>query len=128
MTTPEDKNVRAVQELLAERARVGLLKYGVTTERGDFTRLQWLRHAQAEMLDGAVYLQRLISDEEKALEPQENIVEHLSRIIPYGDKCHGCPKGDPHGIEGYTGDIFCNLMEEVMPNGDKDCGINMDEP
>lgn len=75
MTTPEDKNVRAVQELLAERARVGLLKYGVTTERGDFTRLQWLRHAQAEMLDGAVYLQRLISDEEEKI--SEKFAVHI---------------------------------------------------
>lgn len=59
MSEPEDKNVRAVQALLAERARVGLAKYGVTTDRGDLSRLDW-------MLDGAVYLQRLIADEEKA--------------------------------------------------------------
>lgn len=65
--TPLDPNVRAVQDLLARRAAIGLTKYGVTTERTDLTTLEWLRHAQAEMLDGAVYLQRLIADEEAKL-------------------------------------------------------------
>lgn len=65
MNEPEDKNVRAVQALLAERARVGLSKYGVTTERTDLSRLDFLRHAQQEACDLAVYLQRLIADEEK---------------------------------------------------------------
>lgn len=56
--------------------------------------------------------------------PKDTITEHLARIIPHGDKCHGCPKSDPRGIEGYTGDVFCHLFEEVMPDGNKECGIN----
>lgn len=54
------------------------------------------------------------------------IVEHLASIIPHGHKCDGCPKGDPHGIAGYTGPVFCHLLEEVMPNGEKECAINDD--
>lgn len=69
ITTPEDQNVRDVQKLLSDRAAVGLNKYGVTTERGDLSRLEWLQHAQAEALDLAVYLQRLIREEEKTLPP-----------------------------------------------------------
>lgn len=54
----------------------------------------------------------------------ETITEHLARIVPHGDKCHGCQKGDPHGLAGYTGDVFCHLLEEVMAEGNKQCGIN----
>jgi hypothetical protein len=47
----------------AGRAAIGLLKYGCDTTRTDLTRLEWLRHAQHEALDLAVYLERLIADE-----------------------------------------------------------------
>lgn len=52
------------------------------------------------------------------------IIEHLETIIPHGQKCYGCPKSDPHGIEGYSGDVFCHLLEEVMDGGEKRCGFN----
>lgn len=69
MSDSADSNVRFVQNLLAIRAAQGLNKYGVTTERGDLSRIEWLRHAQAEALDLAIYLERLISDEEKTQPP-----------------------------------------------------------
>lgn len=46
--------------------------------------------------------------------------------IPAGGRCDGCRKGDPYGIDGYTGDVFCHLQEEVVENGEKTCGINYD--
>ena len=58
-----DKHVEAVRRQLLERSQVGLRKYGVTTERTDLTRLDWLRHAQQEALDLAVYLEVLIQEE-----------------------------------------------------------------
>lgn len=45
------------------RRLAGLTKYGVGVERTDLTRLQWLVHAQEEAMDLAVYLQRLIEEE-----------------------------------------------------------------
>ena len=45
--------------LLHERHEVGLKKYGVTLDRDDITREQWIQHAIEEMLDGAGYLMRL---------------------------------------------------------------------
>jgi hypothetical protein len=57
-----DPNVEAVRERLADRARVGLLKYGVDTTRTDLTEVEWLRHAQAEALDFSVYLEKIIAD------------------------------------------------------------------
>jgi hypothetical protein len=54
--------------MLQTRAEVGLKKYGVDTTRQDLTQIQWLRHAQEEALDLAVYLQRVITDLEKLRE------------------------------------------------------------
>jgi hypothetical protein len=36
--------------------------YGVTMERKDVTTIEWLKHAQEEALDLAIYLQRCIED------------------------------------------------------------------
>lgn len=62
----EDRNVFTVRAKLSDRARLGLNKYGVTTERGDLSRLDWLRHAQEEALDLAVYLEVLIRECEES--------------------------------------------------------------
>lgn len=53
----------AVADKLQKRAEAGLAKYGVTMERTDLSRLDWLIHAQEEAMDLAVYLERLIQDE-----------------------------------------------------------------
>lgn len=57
---PTDQNVNRVRAKLHERMLRGLSKYGVTTERTDLTRKEWLQHAQEEALDLAVYLEKLI--------------------------------------------------------------------
>lgn len=59
-----DRHVESVRQQLLERSIVGLLKYGVTTERTDLTRKQWLQHALEECMDMAIYLQTLIEMEE----------------------------------------------------------------
>ena len=59
----QDEIVNKVRTKLAERSAVGIAKYGTMMERTDLSRLDWLRHAQEELLDGAVYLERLIQEE-----------------------------------------------------------------
>lgn len=59
----KDAIVESVREKLAARSAVGIKKYGTTMERTDLCRVEWMRHAQDELLDGAVYLERLIQDE-----------------------------------------------------------------
>ena len=49
---------------ILKRSEVGKKKYGTTMERNDLTRLDWLKHAQEEAMDLAVYLQKLIELEE----------------------------------------------------------------
>lgn len=57
----------AVVRKLRQRRAGGLVKYGVGIEHAGLTRLQWLRHAQDELLDGANYLEVLIQEEESKL-------------------------------------------------------------
>lgn len=54
-----DTNVEAVRSMLAEREARGYAKYGVSTERTDIDVLGWLQHLQEELLDAAVYVERL---------------------------------------------------------------------
>lgn len=54
-----DKNVEAIRQSLLERMQRGYTKYGVTTERTDIDLLGWLQHLQEELLDAAVYVERL---------------------------------------------------------------------
>ena len=49
----------AVVTLIQERAMKGESKYGTTMERGDLSIQEWLTHLQEELLDGAVYIQKL---------------------------------------------------------------------
>lgn len=46
---------QALIDLLIERDRSGLAKYGTTLDRTDLTRDEWLQHMAEELLDGAGY-------------------------------------------------------------------------
>ena len=48
-----------VREKLKERALVGKTKYGVTMMREDLALTDWVRLAQEEAMDLAVYLERI---------------------------------------------------------------------
>ena len=56
---PSDENVEAVRSLLDQRMKAGYLKYGTTTERHDIDLAGWLQHLQEELLDAAVYVERI---------------------------------------------------------------------
>jgi len=56
---PIDKNVEAVRRRLFQRQSQGYRKYGVNTERTDIDLQGWLLHLQEELLDAAVYIERL---------------------------------------------------------------------
>lgn len=50
------ETVQAAQQLLAERERVGLAKYGTTVDRKDLRPGDWLKHAIEEASDLLLYL------------------------------------------------------------------------
>lgn len=51
-----------VCEKIKERAKVGENKYGVTMERKDLSKEQWLVHLQEELMDACVYIEKLLDD------------------------------------------------------------------
>ena len=53
-----DANVESVREKLLLRSKIGLKKYGQTTERDDLDLIAWLRHLQEELMDATVYIER----------------------------------------------------------------------
>jgi len=48
-----------VCEIIRSRAEKGKEKYGVTMEREDLNLFEWIDHTQQELLDGAIYLEKL---------------------------------------------------------------------
>lgn len=57
-----DPLVESVMERMASRSEQGMKTYGVTMERPDVSTVEWLRHAQEEAMDLAIYLERCIRD------------------------------------------------------------------
>ena len=61
---------------ITQRAQIGKEKYGTTMDRKDLTKLQWLRHAQEEAMDLAVYLEKLIEE----IEEEENDIQGTEQV------------------------------------------------
>lgn len=55
----EDSIVKSVIESFKQRSETGILKYGKTLDRNDLTFLQWIQHAQEELMDAILYLEKL---------------------------------------------------------------------
>ena len=76
MSSIEDK----VCEKIQERSKVGKSKYGVTMERTDLNTIEWLTHLQEELMDAAVYVERLMGDIQLAndamLDARELLMKH----------------------------------------------------
>ncbi len=54
-----DSIVASVVQKFLQRSELGQQKYGTTLDRGDLTTLQWIQHAQDELMDGILYLEKL---------------------------------------------------------------------
>ena len=50
----------SVVEKIRARRKTGFDKYGKSMQRTDLSELDWLKHAQEEAMDLAVYLEKLI--------------------------------------------------------------------
>jgi hypothetical protein len=58
-TKIEDPIVLAVMNKFYERSQTGITKYGTTLDRDDLSHIEWLNHAQDELMDATLYLERL---------------------------------------------------------------------
>ena len=54
-----DSVVASVVKKFLERSEFGKKKYGVTLDRTDLGVLDWITHAQEELMDGILYLEKL---------------------------------------------------------------------
>jgi hypothetical protein len=54
-----DSIVNSIIQKFAERSNVGIEKYGITLDRNDLSLLQWITHAQEELMDGILYLEKI---------------------------------------------------------------------
>lgn len=66
----QDSIVESVANRFKERSEVGIAKYGTTMDRKDLSTLEWMIHFREELMDGLLYLERVIQDTQK-----ENIID-----------------------------------------------------
>jgi hypothetical protein len=55
----DDSIVQAVIVKFLERSAIGKAKYGTTLDRTDLKTIDWIQHAQEELMDGILYLEKL---------------------------------------------------------------------
>lgn len=54
-----DTIVESVIQKFKQRSDVGITKYGTTLDREDLSTIEWIIHAQEELMDGILYLEKL---------------------------------------------------------------------
>lgn len=54
-----DSVVTSIIHKFTERAKFGKTKYGTDLDRTDLSTVQWIEHAQDELMDGILYLEKL---------------------------------------------------------------------
>jgi hypothetical protein len=58
--TPQvDSIVQSVINKFIDRATFGKKKYGTDLDRTDLSTTDWIQHAQEELMDGILYLEKL---------------------------------------------------------------------
>jgi hypothetical protein len=54
-----DSIVDSILNKFVDRAEMGFKKYNNTLDRNDLSKVEWINHAQEELMDGILYLERL---------------------------------------------------------------------
>jgi len=57
--TEVDSVVKGVIQKFLQRARIGKVKYGTDLDRNDLAVSDWITHAQDELMDAILYLEKL---------------------------------------------------------------------
>lgn len=60
-----DTVVASVIAKFERRARMGKQKYGTDLDRSDLEKIDWIGHAQDELMDGILYLEKLKQEIQK---------------------------------------------------------------
>ena len=59
MDEPLDSIVSSVIDKFTKRSQMGYLKYGTNLDRTDLSIQEWIQHAQEELMDGILYLEKM---------------------------------------------------------------------
>lgn len=54
-----DSIVQSVIQKFIDRSKMGKEKYGTDLDRTDLNTTDWIQHAQEELMDGILYLEKL---------------------------------------------------------------------
>ncbi len=54
-----DSIVNSIIQNFINRSNIGIEKYNTTLDRDDLAPLDWINHAQEELMDGILYLEKL---------------------------------------------------------------------
>jgi hypothetical protein len=54
-----DSIVNSIIQSFINRSNIGIEKYNTTLDRDDLAPLDWIKHAQEELMDGILYLEKL---------------------------------------------------------------------
>lgn len=79
-----DSIVLAVIESFKARATFGKQKYGTDLDRTDLKTLDWIQHAQEELMDGILYLEKL----KQEMRPTHK--DHASQTLTEDTEKWGC--------------------------------------
>ena len=87
MNEDRDPIVQTVIDRMRSRSAVGMEKYGVTMMRDDVSTVEWIDHAIEELLDGAIYLERLKLDISSKNQRQSaiNQLKEVEKIFTSGE-------------------------------------------
>ena len=70
-----DSVVRAILEKFVARSRFGREKYGTDLDRTDLGVGDWITHAQEELMDGILYLEKLRTSLRSVAVPEIQVKE-----------------------------------------------------
>ena len=86
----KDSIVESVIEQFKQRSNVGINKYGTTMDRNDLSTLEWMIHFREELMDGLLYLERIIQDNKKSTSTStwydESLEQRINIIIDFNWK------------------------------------------
>jgi hypothetical protein len=58
-TYSKDSIVNSIVTSFINRSNIGIDKYGTTLDRDDLNEVDWIQHAQEELMDAILYLEKL---------------------------------------------------------------------
>ena len=67
----QDSIVNSVIKKFAQRSEFGQKKYGTNLDRTDLTVQDWITHAQEELMDGILYLEKLKQQTHQQIQSQQ---------------------------------------------------------